>query len=74
MTQINCLACPSLLTAPDTVTANELAATNNWLSVKINGVDGYLCERCGMWVDYPIRIWRHREPEYFEIGRRPIQF
>lgn len=73
MTRILCLTCTASLTAPDDTTANELAAANNWLLVKIKGVDGYLCEGCSKWIDMPIRLWRDREPEYFEIEKRAVQ-
>ena len=58
MTTIHCLTCTASLTAPDSTSANELAAANNWLPVKIKGVDGHLCERCSKWLDIPIRLWR----------------
>ena len=70
MTQIHCLTCTASLTAPDTSTASELAVTNNWLPAKIKGVDGWLCERCSKWINMPIRIWRYRNPGYFEIKKR----
>lgn len=56
MTIIHCLTCTASLAAPDTTTANELAAVNNWLPAKLKSVDGYLCERCGKWINEPIRI------------------
>ena len=72
MTIIHCYTCDAFLKASDTTTPAELAAQNNWLAVKIKGVDGYLCESCAKWVDSPIRIWRYREPEEFEIKKRTI--
>lgn len=72
MTQIRCLTCTAYLTAPDAITPNELADANNWLPVRIEGVDGWLCDRCSKWADSPIKIWRYREPECFLIEKRTI--
>lgn len=69
MAIIHCLTCTASLTTPDTTTANELAAANNWLSVKVKGVDGYLCDGCVKWINEPIRVRQDQEPEYFEIKK-----
>ena len=72
MPQIHCLTCTASLAAPDATSANELAAINNWLPMKIERVSGFLCEQCSKWIDSPIRVWRYREPEYFKIEKRII--
>jgi len=70
MTRIGCLTCNAILEASDDVSLYDLAAQNNWLPVEINNIAGYLCEQCSKWIDIPIRIWRDKVPEYFEIERQ----
>lgn len=67
MTIIHCYTCDTRLEESGYILPAELADKNNWIAVKIEGIEGYLCEQCSKWIDSPIRIWRYREPEYFEI-------
>ena len=72
MTIIHCYTCDAHLEEPGYILPSELAVRNNWLAVKIEGIEGFLCGKCTKWVDSPIRIWRDRIPEYFEIERQAI--